>query len=251
MSRAKPSVTASLSLLLVALAPQAQASVVATVELATDRDFRGITQTAQDPSLAVTVEYSGKGLDLGASAANAKLGREDPALAGRVMSDPSLEIDLMLGAHGAFSRHVRWQGGFIYHTFEIDSLRSYPEVYASVTWEWLTLRTTWTNEFNGVHEDANYNELVIDFPLGEGVTLGGHIGFSEGEYWNRRGDAYYDVGARVGYRAGAWQWYVNWVDGSDFTRQYRVSDGFRSSEGRVILSVSRRFDLSRESRPQP
>lgn len=239
------SVTAVFPLLLAALASPAHASVLATVELATDRDFRGITQTSQDPSLAVSVDYSGKGLDLGVSAANAKLGREDPALAGRVMSDPSLEIDLMLGAHGAFSDHVRWRGGFIYHTFEIDSLRSYPEVFASVTWQWLTLRTTWTNEFNGVHEGANYNELLVDFPLSDGVTLGGHIGFSEGEYWNRRGDAYYDVGARIGYRAGAYQWYVSWVDGSDFTRQYRVPDGVRSSEGRVILSVSRRFDLSR------
>ena len=57
--------------LTVLAAPLARAEVSSTITLATDYDFRGITQTARDPALQASLDWSSEsGFYLGAWVSN-------------------------------------------------------------------------------------------------------------------------------------------------------------------------------------
>src|SRR5678815_1493192 len=94
---------AALSLL--ALGAAAHADVTGTVTVVSDYDFRGITQTAQDPALQGSIDWTGEsGFYLGAWGSNVDFGDD---------VDVDVEVDLYGGFRGG--EDITWDVGIVYY----------------------------------------------------------------------------------------------------------------------------------------
>ena len=137
-----------LSQSLAALAMMASASIAhaqlsGTVTVVSDYDFRGITQTAQDPALQGSIDWaSDSGLYLGAWASNIDFGNS---------FDADIEVDLYAGFSGG--EDVAWDVGFIYYAYPGESDADFQELYASVTYSFLTGKIWYSDEFGGFDND--------------------------------------------------------------------------------------------------
>ena len=230
---------AALSLL--ALGAAAHADVTATVTAVSDYDFRGITQTAQDPALQGSVDWTNDtGLYLGAWASNVDFGDD---------IDVDIEVDLYGGIRGG--EDITWDLGIVYYTYMDGSEFNYPEIYGSVGYKWLSGKVWYSDEFGGVDDNgsAYYIEANASVPVGEtGLGLTAHIGMSDGDYWDNEdiwgpnGDGgYTDWSVGVTYALGHFNLGLKWIDGSDLACCDDTEDDVFSSEARAVLSVSTTF----------
>ena len=222
---------AALSLL--ALGAAAHADVTGTVTVVSDYDFRGITQTAQDPALQGSIDWtSDTGIYLGAWGSNVDFGDD---------VDVDIEVDLYGGIRGG--EDVTWDLGIIWYTYMDGSEFNYPEIYASVGYKWLSGKLWYSNEFGGVDDngEAYYIEGNASFPLAEtGLGLTGHVGMSDGDYWDSV-DGYFDWSVGVTYTLGHFNLGLKYIDGSDLEETDGTPDDVFSSEARAVFSVSTTF----------
>ena len=102
-------------------AAAAQADVTATITAVSDYDFRGLTQTRQNPALQGSIDITGKsGWYLGAWGSNVDFG-----------GDENVEVDLYGGFTGGET--FPWDIGIIAYTYpQSNDLRDFPEIYASL-----------------------------------------------------------------------------------------------------------------------
>ena len=222
---------AALSLL--ALGAAAHADVTGTVTVVSDYDFRGITQTAQDPALQGSIDWtSDTGIYLGAWGSNVDFGDD---------VDVDIEVDLYGGIRGG--EDITWDLGIIWYTYMDGSEFNYPEIYASVGYKWLSGKLWYSDEFGGVDDngEAYYIEGNASFPVAEtGLGLTGHIGMSDGDYWDSV-DGYFDWSVGVTYTLGHFNLGLKYIDGSDLEEADGTPDDVFSSEARAVFSVSTTF----------
>jgi len=222
---------AALSLL--ALGAAAHADVTGTVTVVSDYDFRGITQTAQDPALQGSIDWtSDSGIYLGAWGSNVDFGDD---------VDVDVEVDLYGGIRGG--EDITWDLGIIYYTYMDGSEFNYPEIYASIGYKWLSGKLWYSDEFGGVDDngEAYYIEANANVPLGEtGLGLTGHVGMSDGDYWDSV-DGYFDWSVGVTYTLGHFNLGLKYIDGSDLEEADGTPDDVFSSEARAVFSVSTTF----------
>ena len=222
---------AALSLL--ALGAAAHADVTGTVTVVSDYDFRGITQTAQDPALQGSIDWASEsGIYLGAWGSNVDFGDD---------VDVDVEVDLYGGIRGG--EDITWDLGIIWYTYMDGSEFNYPEIYGSVGYKWLSGKLWYSNEFGGVDDngEAYYIEGNASFPVAEtGLGLTGHVGMSDGDYWDSV-DGYFDWSVGVTYTLGHFNLGLKYIDGSDLEEADGTPDDVFSSEARAVFSVSTTF----------
>src|SRR5512145_662138 len=98
-------------LVMLASASLAHAELSGTVTAVSDYDFRGITQSAQDPALQASLDYaSDAGFYLGIWGSNIDFGNE---------FDSDIEVDLYGGFSGG--DEVTWDVGLVYYTYPGES----------------------------------------------------------------------------------------------------------------------------------
>ena len=227
------------ALVLMASASIAHAQLSGTVTLVSDYDFRGITQSAQDPALQGSIDWaSDSGLYLGAWASNIDFGNE---------FDADIEVDLYAGFTGG--EDITWDIGFIYYGYPGESDADFQELYASATYSFLTGKIWYSNEFGGFdNDDALYYDLKAEWELPSDFGLNAHIGYSDGDgIDNFYGDSYMDWSVGVTYTLGNFELGLKYVDGSD---NEALGDGapgdISSAEARAIFSVSTTFPWGSE-----
>src|SRR5262245_21791049 len=113
-------------LVMLATASLAHAGLSGTVTAVSDYDFRGITQSAQDPALQGSIDYaSDAGFYLGAWGSNIDFDvPNDPDCC-----DGDIEVDLYGGFRGG--KDVTWDVGLVYYTYPgADDIKNFPEIYA-------------------------------------------------------------------------------------------------------------------------
>jgi uncharacterized protein (TIGR02001 family) len=227
------------ALAMLASASMAHAQLSGTVTAVSDYDFRGITQSAQDPALQGSIDWAGEsGLYVGAWASNIDFGNE---------FDADIEVDLYGGFRGGDD--VTWDLGFIYYTYPGESDANFPELYASATYSFLTGKIWYSNEFGGFDNDeAFYYDLSAAYELPENFGLTAHIGYSDGDgIDNSYGDSYMDWSVGVTYALGNFTLGLKYVDGSDNeVLGDGTPDDIASSEARAIFSVSTTFPWGSE-----
>ncbi len=115
------------ALVMMASAAAAHAEVTGTLAATTDYNWRGVTQTAQDPALQGSLDFSTEmGFHGGAWASNVDFGG----------GDPNVEIDLYAGYGGGET--FLWDVGILYYTYTGASDLNFTEFYGSLGWEWIT-----------------------------------------------------------------------------------------------------------------
>jgi uncharacterized protein (TIGR02001 family) len=225
------------AIVLMASAAAAHAEFTGTVTATTDYDWRGITQSAQDPALQGSLDYASDiGLHGGVWASNVDFGE----------GDPNMEIDFYAGWGGG--EEYPWDIGFLYYTYPGASDSNFPEAYGSLGWKWFTAKVSYSWDFAGTSENAMYYEGNVAYDLPHNFGLTGHLGYSDGdgiEAAYGEGD-YMDWSAGVTYTWGHFDFALKWVDGSDMKTLNDTHDDISSSDARAIFSVSTTFPWKAE-----
>jgi uncharacterized protein (TIGR02001 family) len=154
--------------------------------LATDYLFRGISQTQHKPEVSGGFDYTHpSGLYIGTWFSN-----QDWVEQG-YKNNSSLEWDIYGGYRGSLPADLGYDVGLIEYYYpgnKISGVKSpdTTEVYASLSWKFLTLKDSYTvsENFIGWYDYANnkksrgsnYIELNADYDLGNGWGVLGHIG---------------------------------------------------------------------------
>lgn len=220
----------------------ADAGVTSTWTLASDYDFRGITQTANDPSVQASIDYAhDNGWYLGAWASNIKF---CPSPKNECL-DPNYEVDLYTGFSGSTGEGgVGWDVGLVYYAYPDESDYNYFEVYGSLSKDWFKGKIWYSNDFGGDTSRGNTPAVYVEgngtFPLPNNFSVLAHVGYSFGDYWDDT-DKYFDYSAGVGYTAGNFNLALKWIDGSDYEAGKHTREDVLSSEGRVVFTVSTTF----------
>jgi uncharacterized protein (TIGR02001 family) len=210
--------------LLAAAGAASAGSFSVTPTIATDYDWRGISQTDPeqdgDPAFQIGGTYSfDNGFYLGAWGSNVDFG----------LDKPDFEVDVYGGyAWGDSAEAVGYDVGVNYYSYPGESDFNFVEAYFGVAKGWFAGKVWYSPEFAGDGNDsAFYVEGNVTYPLVNNFSLLGHVGYSFGSYWDDGGE-YLDYSAGVGYSYSNFNFAVKYVDND--------IDGVKRSA--VIASVS-------------
>ncbi len=219
----------------------ADTELTSTATLTTDYDFRGVTQTAQDPALQASLDLAfDSGLYLGAWGSNVDFG-DDTA------SD--VEIDIYAGFAGGITETLGYDLGAVFYFYvDDDDDIDYAEFYAGLDYQILSTKFWYAPDYLDSNDSAYYLEANLagdSLPWGLGWTA--HVGYSGGDFWddtaNNGLDEYYDWSVGLTRSFGPFDVDLRWIDGSDLDE----ADGTgsprdaNSSEERLVLGVSTTF----------
>ncbi|WP_161965843.1 TorF family putative porin [Steroidobacter cummioxidans] len=221
-------------------ATAANAGVSSTWTLASDYDFRGITQSAQDPAIQGSIDYAANsGWYVGAWGSNVDFG---PGVG------VDLEVDVYTGFSGQSEGGLGYDVGLVYYTYPDESDYNYFEAYGSISKDWFKGKLWYSNDFGGKSTSGStpafYAEANGAFPLPKNFTLQAHAGYSFGDYWSNSNSEYFDYSLGVGYTAGNFSLGLKWVDGSDLKSSDGTPGDVFSSESRVVFTVATTFPWS-------
>lgn len=203
---------------LLAMAGAAYADVSIPVAVVSDYDFRGISQTDEDPALQLGLDYDfGNGFYVGTWGSNVDFGP----------GDPNLEVDLYAGyAGGDAEESFAYDLGVVGYLYPGASDINMLEVYAGVTKGLFGVKAWYSPDFGGSGDSAYYLEGNVAVPLPSNFGFQAHVGWSDGDAWDAVG-GYHDWSVGFSYDVSNVSFGLKYVDGdSDVV------------EGRVIASVS-------------
>lgn len=183
----------------------AQAEVSSTWAATSDYDFRGFTQTEEDPALQGSIDFAtDNGWYIGAWASNVDFGP----------GDPNLEVDLYTGFSGGAEDGLGWDVGLIYYSFPSESDFNYPEIYGGLSYGIVSGKLWYSNDFNNTDESAIYLEGGVDVPLPNNFSVNAHAGYSDGDGVEAAFGLsnYLDYSVGVGYAAGNFDLELKYVD---------------------------------------
>jgi uncharacterized protein (TIGR02001 family) len=221
---------------LLALSGAAQADVTSTITLTSDYDFRGISQTGEEPAVQLSIDYAHEaGFYAGIWGSNV-----GPFSDGGI-DTASTEVDV----YGGYKMSVGDLGldfGLTYYTWAGASDLNFGEIYAKATFSVLSAGLFYSNDFGGKAtgdsgDSAFYVYADVNVPVGP-VNLLAHAGLSDGDGINASygglsvspdDDSYTDFAAGVSYSASGFTTSMKYVfvDGGD---------GY--SDDRIVLSIS-------------
>ncbi len=219
----------------------AQAELSATVTATSDYDFRGITQSAQDPALQIGVDWAHEsGFYLGAWASNVDFDGGEG-----FESDSNVEVDLIAGYSGSITEDLGYDVGLTYYAYLPSGDRiNYAEVYAGLSQGIFSGMVWYAPDYVNSGDSAWYLEGNAEVPLPWwelGLNL--HLGYSTGDAWDEDNgvDSYFDYSVGIGRSFGDFDFEVKWVDGSDLSELEDTPRNASSSDARVVFTVSTTF----------
>jgi uncharacterized protein (TIGR02001 family) len=224
------------ALMMAATAAQAD-ELSATVTAVSDYDFRGISNSARDPALQGSLDYSSDHMwYAGIWASTIDFGP----------IDTDIEADLILGLSGGSEDTVTWDLGVTYYAYLGESDLNYPEFYVGLDRKFTDTfsmggKFWYSQDYAGVDESASYLEVNGRFELPKDFGLEFHVGRSDGDYWDAvNGDGYTDYAIGLTYSYKGIDFGLKYVDGSD------LPDGgvdLFSTESKVLFTIGKTFSI--------
>jgi uncharacterized protein (TIGR02001 family) len=216
----------------------------ATVTAASDYDFRGVTQSAQNPALQGSVDFAADtGFYAGIWASNVDFGDTT-----NDYNDANVEVDYYVGWGGG--EDITWDLGATYYTYVNAGGLNYPEYHGGLGWKYFDAKVWYSPSYGGLDGNERYFEGNVAYPLPANFGLTGHVGYSNGngyhESWGQGSSM--DWSAGVTYSWKHIDMALKWVDGSDLKTvdngtldaHGKQTDVF-SSEARAIFTISTTF----------
>ena len=219
------------------------AEISATVTGITDYDFRGVSQTADDPAIQGSVDVSGEsGWYAGIWASNVDF--DD-------CCDESAEVDYYVGFTAGET--IEWDVGYVYYYYpSTDVDLNYPEVYIGGTYygadeKWDIGLKQWASWDWFAYDDYGYyTELNVNYalPWWE-IGVSGHYGYTFGsgpdDFTDESGlDEYADWSLGINRSFGPVDAELRYVD-TDLDGDLSVSSGAGTNDDRFIFSLSTTF----------
>jgi uncharacterized protein (TIGR02001 family) len=243
---------------LLGVASATQAGVTSTWTAVSDYDFRGITQTGQDPALQASLDYAhDSGWYIGAWASNIDFGVDEAATG---IDDPNIEVDFYTGFTKTLDSGFNYDVGGVFYDYPQEDTFNYFELYAGVGFaveSGLSVKGKlfYSPDFGGDATDgdtpAQYLSGDLTMPLPAKFSITAHVGYSFGDYWDGDfyppGTEYFDYSVGVGYTAGKFNLALKYIDGSDLPDCDDAPPGtcanndLFSTDSKVVVSASTTF----------
>lgn len=222
---------------LLTLSNGAAADVTATVNLASDYTFNGVSQTGNDPALQASLDYAAdSGFYAGTWASNVDFGSGE---------DTNIEWDAYVGQYFQLNEKVGLDAGIAYYTYHGDSASdtyNYPEAYTKFSYNSsmgdTELNFWYSWDYFGLDVNHYIAMVAHTFEVAPGhnvkVSFDRSTSSDENKWsWDNK-DAYNHY--RIEYM-------TSW-NGFDFDLALEdTSMDIDAADTRVVLSVSRTFSL--------
>jgi uncharacterized protein (TIGR02001 family) len=218
---------------LLATAAAANAEVSGTAAIVSDYDFRGFTQTGEQPAVQLSIDYGHEsGWYAGAWGSN--VGNDSSGgFSDGGTNTASTEVDLYTGFKGEAGA-LGWDAGITYYTYNGASDLNFAEIYGKFSVSIASFGLYYSNAFG--HKDNDEGIYVygdVGIPAGP-LTIGAHVGYSTGDgieqaYFGGVEDSYFDYSLGVSYTASNITLGMKWIalDADD-----------AGSDDRIVLSIS-------------
>lgn len=231
------SASVAVALLAPALAAAQSASpITGNMSLVSDYRFRGITQTFEEPALQGGFDY--------AHSSGLYIGNWNSSISDNFFNGSPLEMDFYggyKGTAGGFGYDV----GVLYYYYPGSSSKiDNTEVYAGVTWKFLSLKYFYavSDFFSAPDTDgSDYIDFTATWDLGSGWGLVGHIGHQRIK--NNSAADYTDYKIGVTKDLSGWVFGAALVDNDADGTITNTRNGTTKDVGdaTVVLSVSKTF----------
>jgi uncharacterized protein (TIGR02001 family) len=207
------------------------AGLTVTPTIATDYDFRGVSQTDSNadrgdvlpfaPAFQLGANYSFEsGLYAGIWGSNVEFSDGE----GGELSKPDFEIDYTLGfAGGDAAESFGYDVGVTFYTYPSAGSFNTWEVYAGISKGMFSGKLWYSDDYFSSNDSGYYLEGNVAVPLPMDFTLLGHAGISDGDYYS---DSITDYSIGVAKSFGNFATNLKFVDGTDHY------------DGRFVFSVS-------------
>ncbi len=221
---------------LLGLSGVSQAQFSSTWTAVSDYDFRGFSQSAKDPALQASADYAfgDSGFSVGAWASNVDF---SPA-------DGDIELDIYANYVGEINDTFSWTAGLTYYSYPgSDDLGEYPEIYVGFNAgnfnfkQWYA-DSLFDSDLSGQYTEANYTHSIND-----AVSLGFHVGYVWGDFYDEVGDLIGESAELIDYSVQ-----VNWAvnnftifgkfTGTDASGATEVTDDVNNNEPRFLVGVT-------------
>lgn len=210
----------------------AHAELGSTFTLASDYDFRGISQTALKPALQASLDFSHEsGFYAGAWASNVDFGKT---------AKSTVEADLIAGFKGNFAEGFGYDIGAVrYNYLPSGDNVDFNEFYAGVTLQAVSLKYSYADSFGNLGDSATYLEANTNLPLPNDFGLALHAGHSSGDYWKKNYDgSYTDYSIGFSKTFGKFTATLKWVDGSDLKSTVKTPDDVFTSKQKIVFQIA-------------
>ena len=214
---------------LLAFAGIASADITVTPAVVSDYDFRGISQTKENPAFSLGLNYAHEsGFYAGLWGSNVDFGP----------GDPNVEVDVFAGyAGGDATESFGYDLGAIYYTYPGAGDLKYLELYAGISKGWFSGKVWYSPDFGGKFTSGStpgvYTEANGTFPLPHDFSFVVHAGYSFGDYWDNI--EYFDWSAGFTRNFGPVAVALKYIDGSDLPD---FGSKVFSTDPKVWLSIS-------------
>jgi len=232
----------------------------ATVTGTSDYDFRGVTQSAQNPAIQGSVDFAAdSGFYAGIWSSNIDFGK----------GGPNPEVDWYAGWGGG--EDLTWDAGITYYTYISPGTSNYPEAHLGFGYKWIDVKAWYGWDYAGYSgKNEHYYEGNVTYPLPAGFGLTGHMGYSNGSgikaaslNYDPKTDEFVSQGSYMDWSVGvtySWKHFdmsLKYVDGSDYqtldhgyyqetsSGDFKKTDVF-SSAARAIFQISTTFPWKKE-----
>jgi len=146
-------------------------SLSATTLLATDYMFRGVSQTDNDPTLWLGIDYAhDSGFYGGLFFANVDFG-----------TDTRREDDVYIGYSTSFDNGITLDAQVWYYTYHNEGALDYPEYTVGIEYKWFDARYWYTDDYSGTGGEQHYYEAGLAIPLLDNLELGVRAGHTESD----------------------------------------------------------------------
>lgn len=201
-----------------------------TPTIATDYDFRGLSQTERDqdgsdPAFQLGVNYGFEnGFYAGIWGSNVDFGP----------GDPNVEVDYTVGfAGGDAAESFGYDVGVTYYTYLGAGEGNSAEIYAGLSKGWFSGKLWYSNDYASTDDSGFYLEgnVAIPVPALEGLSVLAHVGYADGDFQdNAFGGSLTDYSIGVGYNVGKFSTTLKYIDGD--------APGGADWNNRVVLAIS-------------
>jgi len=181
---------------LLALSGVSQAQFSSTWTAVSDYDFRGFSQSDEDPALQGSADYAfgDSGFSIGAWASNVEFAGYDG----------DIELDLYANYVGKINDTFAWTAGITRYTYPGSDasateaeIGEYFEGYLGFNAGNFSFKQWYSNDFYDGGDSAEYSEANYTQPIGDKFSLAFHVGYSWGDYWDNNETVDYAVQGNV------------------------------------------------------
>jgi uncharacterized protein (TIGR02001 family) len=217
---------------LLAISGVSQAQFSSTWTVVSDYDFRGVTQSAKDPALQGSADYAfgDSGFSIGAWASNVDWG-----------VDEDVEVDLYANYAKSINDTFTFTAGATWYDYPFgDDLDGYAEIYAGFNAGNFNAKQWYAWDNYALGQNAMYTEGNYTQPIGEKFSLGFHVGYSWGDYWDDAGGEIFDYAVQANFVAGNVTIFGKFT-GTDASGAQKVEGDVGNNEPRFLIGAMTTF----------